>query len=131
MFNSHHLCASLTPKTGNEAPVNFSMPRKATYTESKLSVSKTARIRRSTNSFCPESASRLIAPSSKSWLWDTMSIVASAKERQNLEILASTDIMTGILNRGSGERKVIDAMANDKTGMLCILDVDRFPPTTV
>lgn len=53
-------------------------------------------------------------------------IVASAKERQNLEILASTDIMTGILNRGSGERKVIDAMANEKTGMLCILDVDKF-----
>ena len=53
-------------------------------------------------------------------------IVASAKERQNLEILASTDIMTGILNRGSGERRVIDAMTNNKTGMLCILDVDRF-----
>ncbi len=53
-------------------------------------------------------------------------IVESAKERQNLEILASTDIMTGILNRGSGERKVIDAMANDKAGMLCILDVDKF-----
>ncbi len=53
-------------------------------------------------------------------------IVASAKERQNLEILASTDIMTGILNRGSGERKVIDAMANNKTGMFCILDVDKF-----
>ncbi len=53
-------------------------------------------------------------------------IVASAKERQNLEILASIDIMTGILNRGSGERKVIDAMANNKTGMFCILDVDKF-----
>lgn len=53
-------------------------------------------------------------------------IVASAKERQNLEILASIDIMTGILNRGSGERRVIDAMANDKTGMFCILDVDKF-----
>ena len=53
-------------------------------------------------------------------------VVASAKERQNLEILASTDIMTGILNRGSGERKVIDAMANGKVGMLCILDVDKF-----
>ncbi len=53
-------------------------------------------------------------------------IVESAKERQNLEILASTDIMTGILNRGSGERRVIDAMANDKTGMLCIMDVDKF-----
>ncbi|WP_024865593.1 GGDEF domain-containing protein [Butyrivibrio sp. FCS014] len=53
-------------------------------------------------------------------------IVASAKERQNLEILASTDMMTGILNRGSGERKVIDAMANNKAGMLCLLDVDKF-----
>ena len=53
-------------------------------------------------------------------------IVASAKERQNLEILASTDIMTGILNRGSGEQKVIEAMANNQTGMLCILDVDNF-----
>ena len=53
-------------------------------------------------------------------------IVASAKERQNLEILASTDIMTGILNRGSGERKVIDAMEQDNAGMLCIMDVDRF-----
>ena len=53
-------------------------------------------------------------------------IVASAKERQNLEILASTDIMTGILNRGSGERKVTNAMANNKTGMFCILDVDNF-----
>ncbi|MCR5405021.1 MAG: GGDEF domain-containing protein [Butyrivibrio sp.] len=53
-------------------------------------------------------------------------IVESAKERQNLEILARTDIMTGLLNRGSGERKVIDAMANNKSGMLCILDVDKF-----
>ncbi len=53
-------------------------------------------------------------------------IVASAKERQNLEILASTDIMTGILNRGSGEQKVIDAMEQDNAGMLCIMDVDRF-----
>ncbi len=53
-------------------------------------------------------------------------IVASAKERQNLEILASTDIMTGILNRGSGEQKVIEAMANNQAGMLCILDVDNF-----
>ncbi|MCR4643631.1 MAG: GGDEF domain-containing protein [Lachnospiraceae bacterium] len=53
-------------------------------------------------------------------------IVASAKERQDLEILATMDIMTGILNRGSGEQKVIEAMANGRTGMLCILDVDRF-----
>jgi diguanylate cyclase (GGDEF)-like protein len=53
-------------------------------------------------------------------------IVASAKERQDLEILATTDIMTGILNRGTGEQKVIEAMANGRKGMLCILDVDKF-----
>ena len=53
-------------------------------------------------------------------------IVASAKERQDLEILATTDIMTGILNRGTGERKVSEAMTNGRKGMLCILDVDKF-----
>ncbi|MCR5303853.1 MAG: GGDEF domain-containing protein, partial [Lachnospiraceae bacterium] len=53
-------------------------------------------------------------------------IVESARERESLQLLANMDIMTGILNRGSGERKVIDAMANLKGGMLCIMDVDNF-----
>ncbi len=53
-------------------------------------------------------------------------VVRSARERETLAILAETDIMTGILNRGSGERKVKDAVANGKTGMLCILDIDDF-----
>lgn len=53
-------------------------------------------------------------------------IVESAREREALAILAETDIMTGILNRGSGERKVKDALANGRTGMLCILDIDSF-----
>ncbi len=52
--------------------------------------------------------------------------VSKDKERS---ISCDNDSMTGILNRGSGERKVIDAMANDKAGMLCILDVDRFKDT--
>ncbi len=54
------------------------------------------------------------------------SIVESAKEREALAVLAETDIMTGILNRGSGELRVIDALANGKTGMLCIMDIDNF-----
>ncbi len=53
-------------------------------------------------------------------------IVKSAREREALAILAETDIMTGILNRGSGERKVKDAIANGNHGMLCILDIDDF-----
>ncbi|MBQ9334077.1 MAG: GGDEF domain-containing protein [Lachnospiraceae bacterium] len=53
-------------------------------------------------------------------------VVESAREREALAILAETDIMTGILNRGSGERKVIDALANNRHGMLCIMDIDSF-----
>lgn len=53
-------------------------------------------------------------------------VVESAREREALAILAETDIMTGILNRGSGERKVIDAIANGHAGMLCIMDIDNF-----
>ncbi|MBQ7583354.1 MAG: GGDEF domain-containing protein [Lachnospiraceae bacterium] len=53
-------------------------------------------------------------------------IVQSAREREALAVLAETDIMTGILNRGSGERKVKDALANGRSGMLCIIDVDDF-----
>jgi len=53
-------------------------------------------------------------------------IVESAKQREALEIMANMDMMTGILNRGSGERKVIDAMANGKNGMFCIMDIDSF-----
>ncbi len=53
-------------------------------------------------------------------------IVESAKERETLETLAHMDMMTGILNRGSGERKVIDALANGREGMFCIMDIDSF-----
>ncbi len=56
-------------------------------------------------------------------------IVRSAKEREALAILAETDIMTGILNRGSGESKVKEALANGRGGMLCILDIDDFKYT--
>ncbi|MCR5267532.1 MAG: GGDEF domain-containing protein [Lachnospiraceae bacterium] len=53
-------------------------------------------------------------------------VVESAREREALELLAETDIMTGILNHGSGERKIKDALANGKYGMFCIMDIDDF-----
>ena len=53
-------------------------------------------------------------------------VVAGAKEREQLIALAETDIMTGILNRGSGEKKVANALDEGTSGMFCILDIDRF-----
>lgn len=53
-------------------------------------------------------------------------IVESAREREALVVMAETDLMTGIYNRGSGEAKVIEALAMHYSGMLCIVDIDEF-----
>ena len=53
-------------------------------------------------------------------------VVAGAKEREQLIAMAETDIMTGILNRGSGEKKVTTLLAEGVSGMFCIIDIDRF-----
>ncbi len=53
-------------------------------------------------------------------------VVQSANERKNLEILATTDIMTGILNRGSGESKISDVIKAHIGGMMCVMDIDNF-----
>ena len=53
-------------------------------------------------------------------------VVAGAKEREQLIALAETDIMTGILNRGSGEKKVTNLLDEGMSGMFCIIDIDRF-----
>lgn len=53
-------------------------------------------------------------------------VVAGAKEREQLIALAETDIMTGILNRGSGEKKVKAALDTGVRGMFCIVDIDSF-----
>lgn len=53
-------------------------------------------------------------------------VVEGAKERENLITLAETDIMTGILNRGSGEKKVRSAFAGGKGGLFCVADIDCF-----
>ena len=53
-------------------------------------------------------------------------VVAGAKEREQLIALAETDLMTGILNRGSGEQKVKTALEAGVRGMFCIMDIDVF-----
>lgn len=53
-------------------------------------------------------------------------IVESARERESLQIQAKTDIMSGLLNRGTGEKMVIEAIEEKKDGMLCIMDIDKF-----
>ncbi len=53
-------------------------------------------------------------------------VVQSANERKNLEVLATTDIMTGILNRGSGESRISEVIKAHKGGMMCVMDIDDF-----
>jgi diguanylate cyclase (GGDEF)-like protein len=53
-------------------------------------------------------------------------IVESTRERESLQIQAKMDIMSGLLNRGTGEKMVIEAIKDKKDGMLCIVDIDKF-----
>ncbi len=48
------------------------------------------------------------------------------RDREHLRYLSETDRMTGINNRGSGESKIRDYMAEGKHGMFILLDVDKF-----
>ncbi len=52
--------------------------------------------------------------------------VASAREKEALKVLSETDIMTGVLNRGHGEKVTSQAIAEGNPGMMCILDMDGF-----
>lgn len=49
------------------------------------------------------------------------------KERENqLLYMAQTDLMTGICNRGSGEKLIEEALNNKQKGMMCLIDCDKF-----
>lgn len=54
------------------------------------------------------------------------SIDEDRKRQESLKRLSETDLMTGVLNRGSGEAKVKERMAEGVQGMFIVLDVDRF-----
>ena len=53
-------------------------------------------------------------------------ITKNKKMERDLVILSETDALTGISNRGSGERKIEYLLSTGKSGMLCILDADKF-----
>ena len=54
------------------------------------------------------------------------SIDEDRRQQEALRRLSETDAMTGVNNRGSGEQKIRDAMKNNKHGMFCLIDVDKF-----
>lgn len=48
------------------------------------------------------------------------------RNRDKLLYLSETDTMTGISNRGSGERKIKDYVTQGQSGMFMLIDIDKF-----
>lgn len=59
-------------------------------------------------------------------LWVVENIDKERKRTNRLVYLSETDIMTGVLNRGSGEKKIRELLDKGHEGMFCVLDVDHF-----
>lgn len=59
-------------------------------------------------------------------LWAVENIDAEKRKENRLLYLSETDLMTGIRNRGSGEKKIKELLNIGKTGMFCLLDADNF-----
>ena len=54
-------------------------------------------------------------------------LIDEEKQRENhLLYLSETDAMTKLNNRGGGEKKISELMAESTEGMFCLLDVDKF-----
>ena len=54
-------------------------------------------------------------------------VIDEEKRRESrLLYLSETDSMTGINNRGSGERKVTELLKKKRGGLFCLLDCDKF-----
>lgn len=53
--------------------------------------------------------------------------IEEEKKRENrLMYLAQTDLMTGLYNRGSGEKIISDLLKERAGGLLCLIDCDKF-----
>lgn len=59
-------------------------------------------------------------------LYCVESIDEQKKRENRLLYMAQTDLMTGICNRGNGERLIEEAVQNKKKGMMCLIDCDKF-----
>ncbi len=53
-------------------------------------------------------------------------MVHAAREREMLKTMSETDLMTGLLNRGSGESRVSKLLKSGTGGLFFLLDVDNF-----
>lgn len=54
-------------------------------------------------------------------------LIDEQKRRENeLRELSEKDIMTGVHNRGAGEKEIRDLMESGESGLFCLLDVDSF-----
>lgn len=59
-------------------------------------------------------------------LWVVENIDKEKKKSNRLRYLSETDLMTGIRNRGAGERKIKELIEENHEGMFCLLDIDKF-----
>lgn len=48
------------------------------------------------------------------------------KKENHLLYLAQTDLMTGIFNRGHGEKMISELLTEQRAGLFCLFDVDKF-----
>lgn len=59
-------------------------------------------------------------------LWMVENIDAEKRKTNRLLYLSETDLMTGIRNRGSGEKRIKELIEQKHDGVFCVLDVDKF-----
>lgn len=48
------------------------------------------------------------------------------KKENHLRYLSQTDLMTGIFNRGHGERTITSLLEEKRDGLFCLFDIDKF-----
>lgn len=54
-------------------------------------------------------------------------VIDAEKRKENrLLYLSETDLMTGIKNRGSGEKAITELIKSGRKGLMCLLDCDKF-----
>ena len=53
-------------------------------------------------------------------------IDAAKRHEEKLLYLSETDAMTGLRNRGSGEKRIKALLSIEREGMFCLLDADKF-----
>ncbi|MGN0346250.1 MAG: diguanylate cyclase domain-containing protein [Lachnospiraceae bacterium] len=61
-----------------------------------------------------------------SFLWMVEDIDEEKKTQSELRYLSETDLMTGIRNRGCGERLIKEQIQKNVSGMFCLMDADDF-----